>query len=428
MKVLISALALVAALAGAVEGHRPGRLVAPRHGSHGGYSGYGGRGGLRARGGYRSGLGGYGSRGRAGYRAPSRKYSAPARRGYGAGLSRRSSYAAPSRRVGYGGRGGVRGYGGAAARRGGYGGRVGRAGYSRPGAYGAKTGYGAGLGYGAKPGYGVKPALNKRAGYGGHGGYGKGAYGHGGHGLAGGYGGPPVHKRAYKPAHGGPHEKAVLHSALRLDADTFRYTVLRDKKHVWVVAFIDPSCGNCKKFAIEWERLQTIETITYKKVRLGYVDVSDAGTRSIVGKYTAGKELVGVPKVFIYGEDKLHPAEVRGPLNQGTVLKQVHDVCEKDECKRKRQNAAVSRAAAHGYAANKFAPKATAVGGVGISYSNHSNLGATLDFDEFGQKENFGSLGSKNKLSLGNNAIWNKATSSIGGNDMLSEFGFGTDW
>ena len=184
-----------------------------------------------------------------------------------------------------------------------------------------------------------------------------------------------------------------MKNAVKLDADTFRYTVLRDKKHVWVVAFIDPACGNCKRFAIEWERLQTIETITYRKVRLGYVDVSDAGTRNIVGKYTSGTELVGVPKVFIYGNDKTHPAQVRGPLEQNSVLKQVHDVCEADECKKSRH------AAAAGFSANKFAPKAKvsglAAGGIGIrtsagrGYDPSSNgsavdLGATLEFDEFG--------------------------------------------
>lgn len=247
--------------------------------------------------------------------------------------------------------------------------------------------------------------------------------------MAGGYGRSPVHQRAYKPVSAGPHDKAVLKNAVKLDADTFRYTVLRDKKHVWVVAFIDPACGNCKRFAIEWERLQTIETITYRKVRLGYVDVSEAGTRNIVGKYTAGKELIGVPKVFIYGDDKTHPSEVTGPLNQSSVLKQVHDICEKDECKRKRH------AAAAGFSANKFAPKAQSVGGVGLSYSNRAlpqpygsessvDLGATLDFDEFSGK-NFGKSG---KVGLGNNALWNKATGALGNNDMLSEFGFGTDW
>ena len=221
-----------------------------------------------------------------------------------------------------------------------------------------------------------------------------------------------------------------MKNAVRLDADTFRYTVLRDKKHVWVVAFIDPACGNCKRFAIEWERLQTIETITYRKVRLGYVDVSQAGTRSIVGKYTAGKELIGVPKVFIYGDDKEHPSEVTGPLNQSSVLKQVHDVCEKDECKRKRHAAAV------GFSANKFAPKAKSVGGVGIAYSNRAlpapygsessvDLGATLDFDEFGGK-NFGKTAGK--VGLGDNALWSKATGALGNNGVLDQFGFGTDW
>ena len=35
---------------------------------------------------------------------------------------------------------------------------------------------------------------------------------------------------------------------LRLDASSFYDVVMRDDDHIWVVAFMDPNCDNCKRF------------------------------------------------------------------------------------------------------------------------------------------------------------------------------------
>jgi glutaredoxin len=95
--------------------------------------------------------------------------------------------------------------------------------------------------------------------------------------------------------------------------------VIRDVENIWIVAYIDPKCGACKKFSIEWEKLRTVETIKYKKVKLGYVDVTLAASRKIVGKYTQGKEVEGTPTLFVYGNEKMKPIEFKGDLTAGSV-------------------------------------------------------------------------------------------------------------
>ena len=83
--------------------------------------------------------------------------------------------------------------------------------------------------------------------------------------------------------------------------------MIRDTENIWIVAYIDPACGQCKKFAVEWERLRTVETIRYHRVKFGYVDITLEATRKIVGKYTSGKGVKDTPSVFIYGDDKKKP-------------------------------------------------------------------------------------------------------------------------
>ena len=86
-----------------------------------------------------------------------------------------------------------------------------------------------------------------------------------------------------------------------------------------MVAYIDPACGQCKKFAVEWEKLRTVETIKYKKVKLGYVDITLEASRKVVGKYTQGKDVTGTPTLYVYGNEKLKPIEFKGDLNSKNI-------------------------------------------------------------------------------------------------------------
>lgn len=104
-----------------------------------------------------------------------------------------------------------------------------------------------------------------------------------------------------------------------IEEEKFEQTVIRDTENIWIVAYIDPACDNCQKFAIEWERLQTVETIKYHTVKYGFVDVTLEASRTVVGKYTSGKNLEGTPTVYIYADDKLHPTEYTGQLESSQI-------------------------------------------------------------------------------------------------------------
>lgn len=107
--------------------------------------------------------------------------------------------------------------------------------------------------------------------------------------------------------------------------------MIRDTENVWIIAYIDPACGECKKFAIEWERLRTVETIKYRKIRLGYVDITLENSRKVVGQYTAGKDVKYTPSVFIYGHDKRNPVEIKGNLSAKSLEGVVCKTCDKGE-------------------------------------------------------------------------------------------------
>ena len=107
--------------------------------------------------------------------------------------------------------------------------------------------------------------------------------------------------------------------------------MIRDTENVWIVAYIDPACGECKKFAIEWERLRTVETIKYKRVKLGYVDITLEASRKVVGKYTAGKDVKATPTVYVY-DDKFHPVEYKGDLGSSSLEEYLSAVCDSKDC------------------------------------------------------------------------------------------------
>ena len=126
--------------------------------------------------------------------------------------------------------------------------------------------------------------------------------------------------RQYIPHNDGyGRDYGLWNRSYKVKEDTFEQVVIRDVENIWIVAYIDPACGACKKFSIEWEKLRTVETIKYKKVKLGYVDVTLEASRKIVGKYTQGKEVEGTPTLFVYGNEKMAPIEFKGDLNAKNI-------------------------------------------------------------------------------------------------------------
>ena len=60
----------------------------------------------------------------------------------------------------------------------------------------------------------------------------------------------------------------------RLEVETFKATVIDDTVNAWVIAYIDPACGGCKRLAVEYEKVTTVEQIKMRRVKFGYVDIT----------------------------------------------------------------------------------------------------------------------------------------------------------
>jgi len=193
-------------------------------------------------------------------------------RAYGRGVGRRGH-------KGYGGRAYGRGYGARS-----YGGR----------AYGARSygydrdydyGYGRDLDYGYGRGYGYEPVVVKK-------------------------------------------DYGLWENYYRLEVETFQKTVVTDTENVWVVAYIDPACGGCKRLATQWERLTTLETITVRKVKFGYVDITVEANREILETYTAGARIESTPIIYLYGQDKYAPTLYYGDYTVDSLNDYICGYCD----------------------------------------------------------------------------------------------------
>ena len=228
-------------------------------------------------------------------------------------------YSAPA--ASYGASYGARSYGGAS-----YGGASYGAGAYGVSSYGA--GYGAGS-YGA--GYG---AGAYGAGYGDRS-YGVSAYGAGVGSYGAGYG---SYGRGYaSPSRGYGYQPTVVKKeygawskAYRLDVETYQKTVIEDTENVWVVAFIDENCGGCVRLAVEWEKLQTVRTITARRVRFAYVDTARQSTATIVQNYCGGHKVQQTPTVFVYGRNKYAPQVYAGDYSSNSLNSYICDLCDRD--------------------------------------------------------------------------------------------------
>lgn len=103
---------------------------------------------------------------------------------------------------------------------------------------------------------------------------------------------------------------------------------MTDTENLWVVAFIDPLCGGCKRLAVEWEKLVTVETVTVRKVKFGYVDISVEANKEILQSYTGGKTVELTPSVFMYGTDKTKPEEYLGEYKMHELELYIGKYCD----------------------------------------------------------------------------------------------------
>ena len=216
--------------------------------------------------------------------------------------------------------------------------------------YGASRSYGAsyggaayggasyGAGYGAGYGVGSYGAGSYGRGYGS--GYGVGAYGAGSYGV-GSYGagyGAGAYGRGYAgPSRGYGYQPTVVKQefgawskAYRLDVETYQKTVIEDTENVWVVAFVDDKCGGCVRLAVEWEKLQTVRTITMRRVRFAYVDTARQSTRQIVSNFCGGHQVVSTPTVFVYGRNKWAPQVYAGDYSVNSLNSYICDYCDNE--------------------------------------------------------------------------------------------------
>ena len=137
----------------------------------------------------------------------------------------------------------------------------------------------------------------------------------------------PIGNRAYR--HAGPAKNyGAWNKSYNLSVETFEKTVVTDEENVWVVAFIDPACGYCKKLVVEWEKLRTEETIKSRKVKFGYVDITVEESYEIVNKYTAGRSVQATPSVFVYGREKLAPSVYSGDFSFNSLGDYIVGECD----------------------------------------------------------------------------------------------------
>jgi hypothetical protein len=114
----------------------------------------------------------------------------------------------------------------------------------------------------------------------------------------------------------------------RLEVETFESVVVTDTENVWVIAYIDPSCGGCKRLSVEYERLTTVEQIRIRRVKFGYVDVTVEANASIIQRYTAGKQVQYTPTIFLYGRNKYAPTLYEGNYSYASLSAFITTYCD----------------------------------------------------------------------------------------------------
>jgi len=105
-----------------------------------------------------------------------------------------------------------------------------------------------------------------------------------------------------------------------LDYKTFKSTVIDDKENVWIVAYMDPVCGGCKKLSEVYQTLNKKPNLSGRKIKFGYVDVSEAANNMILTSYCGTTKVQYTPTIMIYGKDKANPVEYNGDYTEPNIL------------------------------------------------------------------------------------------------------------
>ena len=115
---------------------------------------------------------------------------------------------------------------------------------------------------------------------------------------------------------------------VKLDPTSWETTVVNDKENVWVVAFTDPHCGACTRLANEWGGLNSNADMLARKVKFGYVDVSQETNNSIIDGYCGGSQVEFTPTVFVYGHEKTKPVEYSGDYKIPSLSRFIGNYCD----------------------------------------------------------------------------------------------------
>mmetsp|Transcript_5876 Transcript_5876/g.7101 ORF Transcript_5876/g.7101 Transcript_5876/m.7101 type:complete len:136 (-) Transcript_5876:1067-1474(-) len=108
----------------------------------------------------------------------------------------------------------------------------------------------------------------------------------------------------------------------------FEQTVINDKEHIWVVAFVSPTCHSCHALADEWSKLTSSRAVINRKIKFGYVDISMDSNSSILDKFCGDVEVQYTPTVLLYGEDKWAPEEYSGDYTSPSLNSETCSFCD----------------------------------------------------------------------------------------------------
>ena len=105
--------------------------------------------------------------------------------------------------------------------------------------------------------------------------------------------------------------------------------MIDDKESAWVVAFVKPSCRSCSRLSDQFKDLTARNSITSRKVKFGFVDISKPAANDVVSKHSNGHDVTYTPTVLVYGSDKSKPSAYDGDYTAGDLDKHICGVCDK---------------------------------------------------------------------------------------------------
>lgn len=82
---------------------------------------------------------------------------------------------------------------------------------------------------------------------------------------------------------------------------------MNDEENAWVIAFMNPRCGECKKFAPHWDKLQAYEGMLARNIKFAYVDLTVKDDMEVIVPYMGGIVVGYTPTLVLYGQDKSQP-------------------------------------------------------------------------------------------------------------------------